>query len=236
MRLDPQTGAALPDNPLFGGAKSDDDPIIAYGLRNPFRFVIDQKTGEIWIGDVGWRSYEEINHIPSPADAVVENFGWPCYEGPLKQPNYDAHDVPICENLYQTPAGTVTSPILSYHHNQPPNSPTCGLGAPTSAISGVTLYTGDDYPANLHDALIFVDYPFQCIYAVPRGQNGQPDPAQIFPLVSQTVPITDLTTGPGGDIFYVAFPGSIRRLSPVNRLFMDGFESGDTGRWSFIVP
>ena len=236
LRLDPRTGAALPDNPLFGGAKSDDDPIIAYGLRNPFRFTIDPKTGEIWIGDVGWSDYEEINRIPAPTDAVVENFGWPCYEGDLPQPDYDALDLPLCERLYQSPAGTVTAPYYAYRHDQPPHAPTCGVGAPQSAIAGVALYRGEEYPRSLHGALVFIDYPFKCIYAVPRGPNGQPDPSRIVPLVSQTVPISDLTTGPGGDIFYLAINhGEVHRLAPVTRVFMDGFESGDDSRWSSAV-
>ena len=42
-------------------------------------------TNELWVGDVGWNTWEEINRIPTPTDAVVENFGWPCYEGVGRQ-------------------------------------------------------------------------------------------------------------------------------------------------------
>ena len=38
-------------------------------------------TNELWIGDVGWNSWEEIDRVANPKTLPVENFGWPCYEG-----------------------------------------------------------------------------------------------------------------------------------------------------------
>ena len=76
-----------------------------------------------------------------------------------------------------------------------------------------------------------------CNTLLPRGQNGQPDPARIETLVSQTGPVSDLTSGPGGDLFYLDIgAGTAHRLSPADRVFMDGFESGNSGRWSSAVP
>ena len=37
-------------------------------------------TNEVWLGDVGWNTWEEINRVADPLGSV-ENFGWPCYEG-----------------------------------------------------------------------------------------------------------------------------------------------------------
>lgn len=48
--------------------------IVAYGLRNPFRITTRPGTGEIWLGDVGWNTWEEINRIADPT-ARVTNFG-----------------------------------------------------------------------------------------------------------------------------------------------------------------
>ena len=98
IRIDPDTGAALPDNPLIASADANARRVVAYGLRNPFRFTIKPGTNELWIADVGWAEWEEINRLPNPLSSVVANFGWPCYEGPTAQPGYDAANIPICEN------------------------------------------------------------------------------------------------------------------------------------------
>ena len=115
IRVDPTTGNGLPNNPLAGSADPNARRIIADGLRNPFRFTFRPGTTEIWIGDVGWNEWEEINRIVSPTDSDVENFGWPCYEGIDRQPGYDAANLNICESLYAT--GTVTPPFFRYSHS-----------------------------------------------------------------------------------------------------------------------
>lgn len=229
LRLDPHSGAARDDNPLFGPPNFGDDAIVAYGLRNPFRFVIDQQKGDLWVADVGWNRYEEINHIPAPADAVVENFGWPCYEGALPLPEYDLLDLGLCESLYA--AGTAQPPYFAYLHGDPPDPERCGDGGLNAAIAGLALYGGTDYPERLHGALFFADYRVECIWAMPLGDDGMPDPTQIETVVHQTGPMSDLVSGPEGDLFYPNLAeGTIRRISAA--LFRDGFEGGSTARWS----
>ena len=50
-------------------ARSDPNAkrIIAHGLRNPFRFTTRPGTNELWIGDVGWNDWEEINRVIDPS-------------------------------------------------------------------------------------------------------------------------------------------------------------------------
>ncbi|MBW2160059.1 MAG: PQQ-dependent sugar dehydrogenase [Deltaproteobacteria bacterium] len=81
LRVDPITGAAAPGNPLMGGADSEDDRIVAFGLRNPFRITFQPGTNRLFVGDVGWGAWEEIDILEDPLDTLVENYGWPCYEG-----------------------------------------------------------------------------------------------------------------------------------------------------------
>ena len=54
--------------------------LYAYGLRNPWRFSFDRKTGNLWIGDVGQNKWEEIDYLKAGARPGA-NFGWSYYEG-----------------------------------------------------------------------------------------------------------------------------------------------------------
>ena len=87
LRVNPATGAGLPDNPLAANSDANARRIVAEGLRNPFRFTLRPGTSDLWIGDVGWSTWEEIDHQPAPK-ASVANFGWPCYEGAAPQSVY----------------------------------------------------------------------------------------------------------------------------------------------------
>ena len=58
--------------------------IVGYGLRNPWRWSFDRKTGDIYIGDVGQDSQEEVDFLPaSKVGLPAENYGWNHYEGDL---------------------------------------------------------------------------------------------------------------------------------------------------------
>lgn len=59
----------------------------------------------------------------------------------------------------------------------------------------MALYASKEYPERLHDALVFIHYPVKCLYGVPRGQIGLPDPEQIVTW-SATPPLFPWETGP----------------------------------------
>ena len=98
LRLDPVTGDGVSSNPYYSTAqpRSPRSRIWALGLRNPYRFSIKPGTGsanpaagdigEIYVGDVGWQTYEEVNVINAPG----VNCGWPLFEGLTPQPGYTA--------------------------------------------------------------------------------------------------------------------------------------------------
>ena len=87
IRINPDTGAAWPANANAADPEANARRIIAYGLRNPFRFTFDP-AGRVWIGDVGSSWWEEINVIDDPS-AAPRNFGWPCREGVGLNPAYE---------------------------------------------------------------------------------------------------------------------------------------------------
>jgi glucose/arabinose dehydrogenase len=62
------------DNPFVGVA--GDDRVWAYGFRNPWRYSFDRVSGDLWLGDVGQGSWEEVNKVVAGG-----NYGWDCYEG-----------------------------------------------------------------------------------------------------------------------------------------------------------
>jgi glucose/arabinose dehydrogenase len=71
--------AIPPDNPFLGtaGAKPE---IWLTGLRNPWRFSFDPKTGALSIGDVGQDTLEEVDYTRK-GHARGANFGWSAFEG-----------------------------------------------------------------------------------------------------------------------------------------------------------
>jgi PKD repeat protein len=215
IRVDPATGAGLSDNPMASATDANARRIVAYGFRNPFRFTTRPDTNELWIGDVGWNEWEEINRLIDPAGAPVENFGWPCYEGNVHQSGYDGANLNICENLYGQ-AGAVTAPYHAYHHGaKVVSDDACPTGS--SSVAGLEFEFAaapSSYPAEYDDALFFADYSRNCIWVMPKGANGHPAPGQIRPFVEGAANPVNLETGPGGDLFYVDFNGgTIRRIT-----------------------
>jgi glucose/arabinose dehydrogenase/PKD repeat protein len=211
LRVSPDTGNAMPDNPLIDRTDANAKRIVAYGLRNPFRFTIRPGTSEVWLGDVGWGQWEEINRISNPTDSTVENFGWPCYEGNGRQGSYDSANLNICENLYAQ-SSTYTPPHFTYNHSSHVVAgETCATGS--SSVSGLAFYKTGPYPDEYDEALFFADYARDCIWVMRKGANGLPDPATRTTFVAGATTPVDLQIGPKGDLFYVdIIGGTIRRI------------------------
>ncbi len=212
LRLDPVTGAAMTGNPLIGSTDVNARRIVAYGLRNPFRFTFRPGTNELWINDVGWNIWEEVNRITNPT-AGVTNFGWPCFEGAGRMASYDNANLTICENFYTS--GGQTGPYMAYNHNSTVvGGETCPAGS--SSITGAAFYpaSGGPYPAAYQGALFFADYSRNCIWAMkPLSPGGLPSPNNIETFVAGASGPTDLAIGPGGELYYTDLNnGTVRRI------------------------
>jgi len=82
LRIDPRRSGGRPysvpaSNPFVGrrGARGE---VYSFGLRNPWRFSFDRRTGDLAIGDVGQNEVEEISFVRSGRG---KNFGWRPFEG-----------------------------------------------------------------------------------------------------------------------------------------------------------
>jgi glucose/arabinose dehydrogenase/PKD repeat protein len=210
IRIDPDTGAGAPGNPMSTSSDTNARRIVATGMRNPFRFAMRPGSSEIYVGDVGWGAWEEIDRVPRADDATVDDFGWPCYEGNGRQPSYEGVGLNLCKQLYNTP-GSVTSPLYTYEHGKQvvPGEDCHEAGG--SSISGLAFYQGGNYPAAYTGALFFADYSRRCTWVIFE-KNGQPDPATRASFLRDNDPV-NIEIGPGGDLFVVDFTGSVRRVT-----------------------
>ncbi|HET6999234.1 MAG TPA: PQQ-dependent sugar dehydrogenase, partial [Solirubrobacterales bacterium] len=209
IRVDPDTGAGAPGNPMSASPDPNARRIVATGMRNPFRFAPRPGTSEIYIGDVGYDAWEEIDRVPRADDATVDNFGWPCYEG-VGRSSYEGAGLNLCKQLYNTP-GSVTSPHFTYAHGKQVVTGEDCHEAGGSSISGLAFYQGGNYPAAYTGALFFADYSRRCTWVIFE-KNGQPDPATRASFLRDNDPV-NIEIGPGGDLFVVDFTGSVRRVT-----------------------
>jgi glucose/arabinose dehydrogenase len=107
LRIDPRASGGRPyrvpsSNPFVGrsGAKPE---IYSYGLRNPWRFSFDRKTGDLAIGDVGQNAVEEVSFVRKGMGAGA-NFGWRAYEGTshfARGESAPGHVPPVFERSHQ---------------------------------------------------------------------------------------------------------------------------------------
>ena len=107
LRIDVDGGdpyAIPPTNPFLSEDDGIRDEIWALGLRNPWRWSFDSETGDLYIGDVGQNSKEEIDFQPASSTGG-ENYQWNPIEG---------DEASGCPGISPYGPGTRTSPILAY--------------------------------------------------------------------------------------------------------------------------
>ncbi len=190
LRIDPSTGLGYPSNPFYTGNPADNaSRVWMKGLRNPFRFSIRNDgalttgagdPGTLYIGDVGWGTWEEIN-----VGNGAENWGWPCHEGPNPHGGYQSAS-PSHSDC--STVGAVDDPSTYYHHNNTNNSFPTGLGG--NSIVGGPFYEGTKYPIMYQNKVWYGDYARGwMVFAEYDVSNN---------FVSQTTFSTDL--GPVVDI------------------------------------
>ncbi len=141
------TEYAIPYLNPFLRTKTANSKIWSYGLRNPWRFSIDAKTGDIFIADVGENQREEINFQPSDSEGG-ENYGWNYLEGlnKFKMPgNVDIR--------------TLNLPVLDYGRDK------------GCSVTGGYVYRGEKFK-DLDGTYIFSDFCSGIIFGLKKNDDS----------------------------------------------------------------
>jgi glucose/arabinose dehydrogenase len=154
LRIDVESGPGvskpykIPRRNPFRGVAGFRREIWALGVRNPWRFSFDRATGDMYIGDVGQATREEIDFQPAGARGG-RNYGWNILEGRL---------------CFSPPTGCVKpagyrGPITNYNH---------ALGV---SVTGGYVYRGITYPA-LQGFYFFADLTGK-VFSLARSTSWQ---------------------------------------------------------------
>jgi glucose/arabinose dehydrogenase len=149
LRIDvtPTTGDVryqIPPHTPFVGRAGARLEIWATGLRNPWRFSFDRETGDLWIGDVGAGSYEEVN-FQSAGSQGGENYGWNEMEG------YDCRIEGGCDAF--------VAPVSGFDHDE------------GCVVTGGYVYRGSAIPA-LTGTYLFADYCGGDVWGLVPNDDG----------------------------------------------------------------
>jgi len=153
LRIDIDTGsgdaryAIPPDNPFED--QSDALPEIWHlGLRNPWRMSFDRETGDLWIGDVGQGSWEEVDVARAGSGGL--NFGWNRVEG------FECFEGDSCDDPAYTP------PVTAYSHD---------LGC---SVTGGVVYRGTAQPL-LQGGYVYSDFCGGNLWVLDPTNDGPLD-------------------------------------------------------------
>jgi glucose/arabinose dehydrogenase len=158
--------------------------VVAYGLRNPWRFSFDRANGDLYIGDVGQDSFEEIDYTPRHSPGL-ENYGWRVHEGNSRFTNEEPN-----------PAGKVVFPVRVYGRTG---------GA---SVTGGFVYRGSQVPAAV-GRYFFGDFASGRVWSfrISRGR------AVDFRREQISVPgLSSFGQGPRGELYLVSFTGVVWKL------------------------
>jgi glucose/arabinose dehydrogenase len=191
LRLDVRSTSPYsvpPDNPFVGQAGVQPE-VWSYGLRNPWRFSFDRTTGDLYIGDVGQDSFEEVDVAPAAAGSGKGlNFGWNIMEG--------TH----CYNASTCNQSGLTLPVLEYPHSE------------GCSVTGGYVYRGSVIPA-LQGLYFFGDYCQGTVRSF-RYQGGSATELTDWPTLRPGGSITSFGEDAAGELYVVIQSGSVFKIVP----------------------
>ncbi len=172
-------------NPFANGGGRPE--IYAYGLRNPWRFSFDRARGDLWIGDVGQGSVEEIDYRAADTGAGT-NFGWRAFEG---------RSVHIGGAQALEGPARQTPPVAQYTHAQ------------GCSVTGGYVYRGTKVPA-LQGRYVYADFCSGTVWSMRAGPNPG-DVRRETGLGARLSNVTSFGESLNGDLYVIA-GGSLYRF------------------------
>jgi glucose/arabinose dehydrogenase len=190
IAVDGGTGYTIPPgNPYASGTCATACPEIwAFGLRNPWKFSFDRQNGDLFIGDVGQNTVEEVDLQPASATGGV-NYGWGVFEGNNCYNDNYFGAAGACAAL----AGH-TRPILTYLHDS-----NGGI-----AVTGGYRYRGTTSPA-LQGYYIYGDYSSRRLFAAKPDPNGVWIPEELLPPPASVNSISSFGQDEAGELYLVDY-------------------------------
>jgi hypothetical protein len=203
--VDLERGYGIPKTNPFIGMPNVCPEIWAYGLRNPWRFSFDKRTGDLYIGDVGQNSWEEIN-FQSANSSGGENYGWNQFEGFddfIDSPNINNAIAPI--HVYPNNAN-IYKVILGWDEDD----------AYGCSITGGYVYNGSKIYF-LQGYYLFADYCTGRIWAFTFIDNQISNLKELTKDINLangkgTVYISSFGEGADGELYIIDYSGDIYRL------------------------
>lgn len=180
QNLGSRLGKLLRINATKRGAKPE---IVAYGLRNPWRFSFDRKTGDLYIGDVGQDKWEEIDYLPRSSSGLID-FGWSVYEGNSR---YSSRTV--------NPAGRLVFPVHVYSHS---------VGC---SVTGGFVYRGSAVPS-ARGLYFFGDYCSGRIWTF-RVSGGHATGVRLRQRISS---LSSFGEDARGELYAISLEGRLYKL------------------------
>jgi glucose/arabinose dehydrogenase len=184
LRFDVDTAASKPE-------------IVHIGLRNPWRFTFDTKTGDLLIGDVGQNLWEYVHGVAA-GDTRRHNFGWNIVEG-----NH-CFDAETGGGKSSCDKSGLTLPLVEYGHDQ------------GCSITGGVVYRGKALP-ELDGRYFYADYctgllrSFRWIRGAVREHW---DWKTAIDKDGVLTTVSSFGTDHDGELYIVTLNGSIFRLAP----------------------
>jgi glucose/arabinose dehydrogenase len=165
--------------------------IVALGLRNPWRFDFDSKTGDLYIGDVGQDKWEML-YVVAAGQIDGKNFGWNVSEG--------RH----CYSKRRCDMSRFTPPVTDYDHD---------VGC---SVTGGVVYRGGQLP-ELDGVYFYADYCTGILRSFRWAEDGIREHWDWRPVLDPSAQLSQISSfgvDEAGEVYIVSLTGTIHKIVP----------------------